>query len=231
MNKAMIDGLVDKLKITELVDKLAEWEKLAKDAKVEITKIESELQRRAVAELENKKFKQVKFYGSNGNVAVITNAETVKMVSYEFLKNILGENIIKDFVKEKPVSYDLTDHFKKIVAPIILKNYIEATLDSAISQLGLDEKKAKLARKKLKGNYEKDIDFFKSIGFESNVAEENAFLVKEAIAYEKLVYLLDVAGYAEGTKKFYTAIENLRHAVIVEETLKIGVDYEEDGSK
>lgn len=139
------------------------------------------------------------------------------------MKVVLGDTI-GHFVKED-INYKLTDPFKKIVAPICTGNYIEQTLDDVIALMKVDDVTAKLLRKKLKGNQEKDTLLLESAGVAD--VEYWAFFIAEAIAYEKIVKLLEVAGYEEGSPEFEKAINDIKLALIVEEGLKIGVEYEE----
>lgn len=206
-----------------LVDEYAKWDQLGKEAAVEIEKIKAQLQQRAVSELEDSKLKTVKYYGTNNNVAVITNAETVKMVSYSFLKAVLG-TVTDDFVKEN-LSYKMTDPFKKMVAPICTGNYLEQRLGEVIRQMRVDDKTAKLLAKKLKGDPIKDAKILASLGVPD--IDYWVYFVAEAVAYEKIVKLLEVAGYEAGTSEFDKALADIKQALICEESLKIGIEYEE----
>lgn len=211
-------------KLAELVDEFARWDKLTKEAKAEIEKIKAQIQEIAAPALENSKLKTVRYYGTNNNVAIITAPDTVKMVSYSFLKSVLG-GITKDFIKEE-TTYKISDPFKKIVAPLCTGQFIEATLDDVIAQMEVDEKTAKVLRKKLKGNPEKDRKVLTSLGILENI-DHWVYFITEAMAYVKIVRLLEVAGYPKGSAEFAKAMADLKLSVIVEEGLKIGVEYEE----
>ena len=64
----------------------------------------------------------------------------------------------------------------------------------------------------------------------SEDAEHYAYFIQEAAAYEKIVYMLETAGYKKGSDEFQAALDALRHAVIVEEGIKIGVEYSDEDS-
>ncbi len=206
----------------QLVDELARWDKLSKEAKVEIDKIKAQIQEIAAPDLENSKLKTVRYYGTNNNMAIITAPDTVKMVSYSFLSSVLG-GITGDFIKQE-TNYKMSDPFKKIVGPLCTGEFIEIKLDDAIAQMQVDEKTANVLRKKLKGNPEKDRKVLESVGIDN--LDHWVYFVSEAIAYEKIVKLLEVAGYPEGTAEFVKAMADLKLALIVEEGLKIGIEYE-----
>lgn len=213
--------------VAQIVDKYAEWDKLVEDGKKEINKIKADLQKEAVTQLENSKIKQVRFWGNDSNCATATNSESVKLISIEYLKQMIPENVLSDFVKEEK-DYKMTDAFKKMIAPICLGNYVEQKVVDIIAQLPVSDDDKKLAKKKLKGNWEKDKAFLISIGIDTEDAEHWAYFISEASAWEKVSHFLKVSGYKEGTEKFNEALENLKKAVIVDESIKIGIEYKEE---
>ncbi|WP_027625543.1 hypothetical protein [Clostridium lundense] len=168
--------------IGEIVDKYAEWDKLVEDGKKEINKIKADLQKEAVSQLENSKTKQVKFWGNDSNCATATNTESVKLISIEYLKQMIPENVLADFVKEEK-DYKMTDAFKKMLAPICLGNYVEQKVVDIIVQLPVSDDDKKLAKKKLKGVWEKDKAFLVSIGMTEDDAEHWAYFISEASAW------------------------------------------------
>lgn len=209
--------------IKMLVDELAKWDQLAKAAKAGAEKVKAQIQELAIPELENSKDKTVKYYGTGSNVVTVTNSATVKIASLSFLRSVLGD-VTEDFVKEE-VSYKLSEPFKRMMAALCTGNYIEQTLNEVIAQMAVDEVTAKLLRKKLKGNPDKDRVLLESLGIKD--VDHWVYFVAEAVAYEKIHRLLDVAGYISGTPEYDKAMYNLKLAVIVEEGLKIGIEYEE----
>jgi len=213
--------------IKQLVDDYAKWDRLGKEARKEIEKIKAQIQKAAVEMIENSKVKTVKYFGTDNNIAIATTSETVKMASVSFLRSVLGD-VTGDFVKEEEPSYKMTDPFKKMMAPLCTGSYIEQKLDDVIAQMDVDEVTARLLKKKLKGDPERDAKTLASIGMAPEDIDYWVYFISESIAYEKIVRLLEVAGYPEGTPEFETALKNLKLALIVEETLKIGIEYETD---
>ncbi len=210
--------------IKGLVDEFTKWDGLMREAKVEIDKIKAQLQQIALPEIENSKIKMVRYFGSSSNVATIMTAETVKMVSYKFLQTVLGA-VTGDFIKEE-TTYKMTDPFKRIVAPLCLGNYTELKMADVISQMDVDDKTAKVLKKKLKGDPQKDYKVLESVGVCREDIEHWVYFIAEAMAYEKIVRLMEVAGYEEGSPGYNKALADLKLAVITEETLKIGIEYE-----
>ncbi|ABR46622.1 hypothetical protein Amet_4388 [Alkaliphilus metalliredigens QYMF] len=213
--------------IKKVVNELAKWDALMADGRKEMNKHKLSIQNEAASALENSKVKQVKFYGDDSNCAIVTTAEKVELVSIEYLRGVIPENILKDFAKEE-IQYKLTAPFKNVVGPLVSGNYTERKVLDIIEEMNLSEGKAKVAKKKLKGNFEKDVEFLKTIGHSQEEAEHWAYFITEAAAWERIVNFMEVSGYEEGTPGFQDAIKKLKHAVIVDETLKIGVEYEKD---
>ncbi len=218
---------MNKRELTNIVDEYAKWDKLIEEGKKETNKLKSTIQKAAIEALDNAKVKQVKYWGSETNCATATTSETVKLISYEYLKQIIPEQILRDFVKPE-LEYKLAEVFKRMIAPICLGNYVEQTVADIIEQMPLSEDQRKLALKKLKGTWEKDKSFLESLGLDEEAAEYWTYFIAEAAAWERVTHLLKVAGYIEGTEEFAKALEDLKKAVIVEEGIKIGIDYETD---
>jgi len=214
--------------IKALVDEYAKWDRLLAEGKIETDKVKTKIQKNAMSDLENAKSKQVKYWGTDSNCATATATESVKLISYEYLKYMIPEKVLNEFVKPDTV-YKMSDTFKKIIAPLCQGSYIEQRVSDVIKQMPLEPDKVKLAAKKLKGNWEKDKAFLMSLGLNDEDAEYWAFFVAEAAAWERIVYFLEVAGYVEGTEGFQIALQSLRNAVIVEENLKVGIEYDKEG--
>ncbi|MCC5911342.1 MAG: hypothetical protein JJT76_12975 [Clostridiaceae bacterium] len=214
-------------RIKEAVNELAKWDALMSDGRKEMNKHKLTIQNEAATALDNSKVKQVKFWGDDSNCAIVTTAEKVDLVSIEYLKGVIPENILKDFAKEE-VQYKLTAPFKNVVGPLVSGSYTEKKVLDVIGEMNLSEDKAKVAKKKLKGNFDKDVELLKTIGYNQEEAEYWAYFITEAAAWERIVNLMEVSGYEEGTEEFYEALKKLKHAVIVDETLKIGVEYEKE---
>lgn len=214
-------------KIRSMVDEIAKWSKLAQECKQELERLKGEFQKLGADALSDKKLKQIEFWGTGNAKVVVTLSETVKVVSHTFLMQTL-DYLLKDFAKEK-VTYEYTEPFKRILAAICQGSYVEEqSLDDVISQITDDEKTRKALRKKLKGNWDKDIQTLMNLsGLSREDAEHYAYFIQEILNYEKIVHLLEAAGHHKGTQDFDIALKAIEHAVIVEEGVKVGIEAEE----
>lgn len=211
--------------IRSIVDEYAKWDKLQKEAKTIVDGLKASIQAAALEMMKNSKQKQVEFYGTGANKATITQADTVKLVAPTIIKNTLGE-VFGDFVKEK-VTVEATEPFKRVLSAILQGSFSETTLDEAIRQMDVDDKTAKLLKKKLKGVWEKDVVTLETVAnMDKEKAEHYAYFVNEAIYFDKIVSILGAAGYEYNTDSFEIALTALKHAAGVEETIKIGIEYE-----
>lgn len=209
------------------VDEFAKWMNLLAEAKRETEKLKGEFQKQALKDMENKKIKHVEFWGTAGAKVEVTTSETLKLVSYNFLLQVIGEVLLRDFVKAEP-QYKLSEPFKRMLTAIFQGDYVEQSVDSVIAEITDDDKTRKALRKKLKGNWAKDVQHLKAIaGLDDQEAEHFAYFIQEAKNYERIVHLLEAAGHARESEGFKVALDAIRHAVIVEEGIKVSLETEE----
>jgi len=212
--------------IKDKVDEYVKWDNLLAAAQKEIEKLKVDFQKRGLELMADRKVKQVEFWGNENNKVVVTTTETLKLVSYNFLKKVIGETLLKDFVREKP-QYKLSEPFKRLLTAVFQGTYVEQPAQEIIAYLTDDEKTRITLKKKLKGNWEKDVKSLQIIaGLSREDAEHYAYFIAEAMNYEKIVHLLEAAGYEKDSDAFRAALDSLRHAVVVEEGIKIGVESE-----
>lgn len=208
------------------VDEYVKWDKILTSVKKEIEKLKADFQKIGLDELKDKKVKQVEFWGSRNSKVVVTVAESLKLVSYNFLLSIIGATLIGDLVKTE-TKYEPREPFKRLLTAIFQGNYSEYPVDEIINQVAEDEKTRKALKKKLKGNWEKDIESLKAIaGLNQSDAEHYAWFIYEAKNYEKIVHLLGAAGHEREGNALDEILEKLRHAVVVEESVKVGLESE-----
>lgn len=213
---------MDEALIKAKVDEYVKWDRLAAECKTEIEKLKGQFQKLGIEEMQDKKVKQIDFWGSSNAKVVVTCSESVKVVSHTFLLQTLGD-ILKDFAKEEP-NYKYSEPFKRILTAIFQGTYIEQPLDGIIAQITSDEKTRKVLKKKLKGNWDKDVETIKTLaGLPQKDAEHYAYFVQEALNYAKIVQLLEAAGHKKESPTFEVALQAIRNAVIVEEGIKVGV--------
>lgn len=209
----------------QLVDKLVEWDKLIKDGKKEMDAIKAKLQQIALGDIQNKKVKQTELWGSNNSKVVVTVTDTVELVSYTFLKRILGD-IVKDFVKTED-KYKMTEPFKRIMAAAFNGEYVEESVSDIVNGMDIEDIEKKALKRKLRNNFKKNVEYLKTIAkMDDQTAEHYAYFIQEASAYQQIAKLLEAAGHKKGTEEFKQAFEALKDSVIVDESLKIGLEYE-----
>lgn len=217
---------MDEAVIKAKVDEFAKWVDLADAAKKEIEKFKAEFQKLAEDLMNNKKIKQVEFWGTKNAKVVVTTTETTKLTFISKLKEVM-EKALNDCIKEEDPKYKMTDYFKHVATAIFQGTYMEQSVDEVIAQISGDEKVRKTLKKKLRGKWNKDVEHLKNIaGLDDKEAEYFAYFIQEAFNYEKIVLLLTAAGYREGSDGFEDALRVIKNAVIVEEGIKVGLEIE-----
>ena len=176
----------------------------------------------ATADLKDTKLLTAAYWGSQNSRVTVTNASTVKPVSLTMVKKLLGE-ISGDFIKTE-ITDTMTAPCKKLLAMAAQGNYTEGSLESVIEQISADPKIQATMRKKLKGRWDKDkAMLMKVAGLPEQEASDWAYLAAEVINWEWLTQVLKAASW-EGSPQ--EAIDIIRAAVIVEESIKVGIEAE-----
>lgn len=176
----------------------------------------------ATDDLKDTKLLTASYWGSQNSRVTVTNTATVKPVSLTMVKKLLGE-ISGDFIKTETTD-KMTDPCKKLLAMAAQGNYTEGSLEDVIRQISADPKIQATLRKRLKGRYEKDKAMLEKVaGLPEQEASDWAYLAAEVISWEWLTQVLQAASW-EGTPQ--EAIDIIRAAVIVEESIKVGIEAE-----
>ena len=176
----------------------------------------------ATADLKDTKLLTASYWGSQNSRVTVTNAASVKPVSLTMVKQLLG-GIAGDFIKTETTD-TMTASCKKLLAMAAQGNYTEGSLDSVIGQISGDPRIQATLRKKLKGRWDKDkAMLMKVAGLPEQEASDWAYLAAEVINWEWLTRVLQAAGWTGSPQE---AIDIIRAAVIVEETIKVGIEAE-----
>ncbi len=176
----------------------------------------------ATDDLKDTKLLTASYWGSQNSRVTVTNTATVKPVSLTMVKKLLGE-ISGDFIKTETTD-KMTDPCKKLLAMAAQGNYTEGSLEDVIRQISTDPKIQATLRKRLKGRYEKDKAMLEKVaGLPEREASDWAYLAAEVINWEWLTQVLQAASW-EGSPQ--EAIDIIRAAVIVEESIKVGIEAE-----
>ena len=176
----------------------------------------------AADDLKDTKLLTASYWGSRNSRVTVTNAATVKPVSLTMVKKLLGV-VAGDFIKTETTD-TMTPSCKKLLAMAAQGNYTEGSLETVIRQISADPKVQAALRKKLKGRWEKDrAMLMKVAGLPEGEAGDWAYLAAEVINWEWLTQVLQAAGW-EGSPQ--EAVDIIRAAVIVEESIKVGIEAE-----
>ena len=177
----------------------------------------------AADDLKDTKLLTASYWGSQNSRVTVTNAATVKPVSLTMVKEVLG-SVAGDFIKTETTD-TMTAPCKKLLGMVAQGNYTEGTLDSLIQKISSDPKVQATLQKRLKGTYNRDkATLIKVGGLPEQEASDWAYLAAEVINWEWLTQVLRAAGWQGSTQE---AVDIIRAAVIVEESIKVGVEAEQ----
>lgn len=215
-------SMLDLLEISQKVDRMAEIKRQMSELKSESESIEAELLKQFEADVENTKYRTVKYSGETANVTA-TYADTVKLIYPSVLKTIFGV-AYNDLVTEE-IKYTLSSSAKKLLAALYKKEYVrDMTVERCLSQIAPDDKTLKVILKKIKGkNFEGDKkNLVKIAKLDEDVASDYAYIIAEAAAWEDFKKLLSVSGDIT-EERITKVLEYINSAITVEETPKISI--------
>ena len=103
-------------------------------------------------------------------------------------------------------------------------NYTVGSREELIQGNSSDAKIQATLKKKLKGRWAKDTAALMQVaGLDERQAADCAYLAAEVIGWEWLCQILKAGGWAGSVQE---AIEIIRSAVIVDESVKVGIELE-----
>ena len=209
--------------IREAVDRYAELQAQIDGAKLEMDVIKAYIETQAEADLEDTKMKTVEYYGTHGCRVVVQNAATVKPISWVVIKEVLGKTV-PDFLKEE-TKYSLTEVAKTMLANMFKGDYIEDSIENVVCRMTDDSKKQKVLMKRLKGKYKQDMkNIMKYAELDEKDASDYAFMVSEVMAYQNILRIMEASGNGGTVEE---AVEKVKSALIVEDTIKVSLEAEE----
>lgn len=209
--------------IREAVDRYAELQAQIDGAKLEMDGIKAYIETQAEADLEDAKMKTVEYYGTHGCRVVVQNAATVKPISWVVIKEVLGKTV-PDFLKEE-TKYSLTEVAKTMLANMFKGDYIEDSIENVVCRMTDDPKKQKVLMKRLKGKYKQDMkNIMKYAELDEKDASDYAFMVSEVMAYQNILRIMEASGNGGTVEE---AVEKVKSALIVEDTIKVSLEAEE----
>lgn len=208
--------------ISEKVDRMAELSKNIAELKHEYSIIETELLKQFEDDVEDTKYRTVKYSGSSA--ALIANyADKVALIYPSMLKSIFGK-AYSDVVTEE-VSYKLSANAKRLLSALYKKEYMRGTsVEMCITQISDDDKTRKVLSKRVKGkNFESDKNnLMKIAGLDEDRASDYAYMLSEAAAWQEFERLLAVNGGVTD-KRIDEVLDCINQAVSVAEIPKITI--------
>ena len=214
--------MLNSTEISEKVDRMAEIKRQIASLKSESDGIEAELLKQFEADVEDTKYRTVRYSG-NGAAVIANYADKVALVYPSILKKIFGE-AYGDVIAEE-VTYKLSANAKRLLAALYKKEYMQgATVDEALERIAPDDKTLKVMLKRIKGkNFEGDKNnLIKLAGLSDEVASDYAFMISEAAAWQEFERLLSASG-GVSEERIAEVLEYINAAVTVEETPKITI--------
>lgn len=216
--------MLTKAEIRDYVDEYAVLAAEAEGIKARQEYLKGQFETLALERLKDTKLQSVEYWGSGHSRVTVTTSATVKPLSVNMLRQVLGD-MGDDIIRTKPPAPELTEPGKRFLASVVQGNYLEGTtLDGMIAAITSDEQKQATLRKKLKGKYDKDKAVLMAVAeLDEAQASEAAYLATEVLNWERLLQILQAANWP-GTPQ--EAIALIKAAVIVEDGIKVTVAAE-----
>lgn len=185
-------------------------------------KLEAEIIKQCSADLENTKYKSIRYKGNIFDLTAVT-AESLKVTYNSFLPFIFGK-AYKDAVTEK-TDYTLSAPAKRMLIGLYKGNFIRATIKEVVEQMvGVSDEERKQLLKKCKGiNYDKDVDnILKFTDLSEDDAKEYAYLIAEAAVWQDFCNLLTLNGITDEVQ-IDDILMKIQSAFVVEDSTKISL--------
>lgn len=200
--------------ISKAVDEFIILKQAEAELKEQISHYKSFFELQAEKDLHNKKSKTIKYVGSDNAFVKISNAQTIKLSEPELLENLFGSGL----VTEKNV-YELAPKYKKTLGLVVNNDMINGTLDELISTITTDSDTKALLKKKLKGDYNKDLTtLIHILNINEEEASDIAYLASEVMAFESFTKMLKSLNYTESKDD---ALNVIKSAIDISESYKI----------
>lgn len=212
------------MEVSQIIDRMAAIKKEKSELDDEYASLQSELQVFGESALEDTKYKSVSFSGTSDK-ATVTIADKVSNVLPSLFTDIFGK-AYDDLVTVKE-NVELNAEGKRIAAAVWNKEYCEGSVEEIVSSLSCDEKAKKSLMKKLNGkNFETDKkNLMKIGGLSEEDAKDNAYLVAEVIAWNKIQSIIKLNNkgvFSQSALEQF--ILNINAAVCVEQSTKVAVE-------
>lgn len=185
-------------------------------------KLEAEIIKQCSADLENTKYKSIRYEGDVFDLTAVT-AESLKVIYNSFLPTIFGK-AYEDAVTEK-TDYTLSAPAKRMLIGLYKGNFIRATVKEVVNQMAdVTDDERKQLLKKCKGiNYDKDVENIRKFtDLSEEDAKEYAYLIAEAAVWQDFCNLLTLNGISDETQ-INDILMKIQSAFVVEDSTKISL--------
>lgn len=185
-------------------------------------KLEAEIIKQCSADLENTKYKSIRYEGDVFDLTAVT-AESLKVIYNSFLPTIFGK-AYDDAVTEK-TDYTLSAPAKRMLIGLYKGNFIRATVKEVVNQMaGVTDDERKQLLKKCKGiNYDKDVENIRKFtDLSEEDAKEYAYLIAEAAVWQDFCNLLTLNGI-DDEAQINDILMKIQSAFVVEDSTKISL--------
>lgn len=212
------------MELVQIIDRMSEIKKEQSTLDDEYATLQSQLQVIGESALENTKYKSVSFSGTSDK-ATVTIADKVSNVLPSLFVDIFGK-AYNDLVNVTEKA-ELNAEGKRIAAAVWNKEYCEGSVEEIVSSLNCDDKAKKSLLKKLNGkNFETDKkNLMKIGGLSEEDAKDNAYLVAEVIAWNKIQSIIKLNNKGVFSQAaFEEFVLNCNAAVCVEQSTKVSVE-------
>lgn len=207
------------MSLTNKVDRAIALDKAIREQKKELDGIKAELQTAALTDMENKSLKYMQLFGTAGSCEAMYK-EKFEIDNFDRLVAVVG-NLVRDKVKrEEEIKYKVDGRFKDALIALVKGDFRQHDLDMILVGMGLDAKKIKVAKKKLKGEYRKDKEVLASLGV-IGTREEELDAIREAKNLELIERFFELENIDR---------DELKKCVFIEESLSIGLSYDAESN-
>ena len=177
--------------LAAMVDKAVELDRQIKKLQANQKVFVSRLQAVGLMELENTNRRYIAYEGNNG-AAVITWRTKFEVDNMPELKELLGSVLDGKVTREEVVKYKLNSRIQNALGILYTGDYAHNDIDDVLYALGLTSEQRELARKKLKGDYSKDLELLRTMGVAEPNIEEELDAIHEEINYQLVRKFVDL---------------------------------------
>ena len=160
--------------IAALISRAVTLDSEIQQRKTALEEIKAKLQTAALAEMENKNLRYVRYDSLYGSVEM-TYKTKLEIDNYARLAAALDASVLVEdkIVRRQSVKYDIDARFKAALIALARGDYAAHDIDGILLSMGIeDAQMRKVVRKTLKGDYAKDKAVLASVGIGGDREEE-----------------------------------------------------------